>query len=267
MIAAAGLLAAGMGVGTFSCKKENKNASKDDFYYPDLTTDERIKLYDDIGKSHNDGVDYVYHYLIDNSNSETTLPEFRLLAKEGTFKYVSSLGVRPTPEFEKSMVKLNEFMDGAIKSGDIDSYSDNYLKQFDFTSNQLKYIDSLEFIFANFAKHQDLKIFNDDIDKLRISAINILEDSEEPPILSYASVSRASAAYWTTNGDKWVDNINGLSKTTTWKDVAKADGVGAQVGFFTYGVWGLIWGPATWAGTAAAVITGAVGKSVEKILE
>jgi hypothetical protein len=95
-----------------------------------------------------------------------------------------------------------------------------------------------------------------------ISAINILDDTEEPAILSYASVLRASASYWTTNGDKWVDNINGLSKPSYWGKVGKADGKGAAAGAGAWGIGALLGGPVTWTAFGVSVGGWAVGCSI-----
>lgn len=203
----------------------------------------------EIGKDHNDAMEYVYEQLKNSNSDLSTSEKLKNEAKKHSNYYFENI----SPITKNSGNINKKEVDKIYNEGIHSLYQESKMS---LSTQQTKYLDQIDEI----AKGQNVKL-NDvlgELDILQRNANNELNDEDYEVVGHALDIATNTYQYWHTNTDKWVRLINESQGNETqsmsidWGSVGNADFRGGVRGFFR-GLFGgnPIGGAATGAATAS----------------
>ena len=250
------LLTAALGIGLWSCKKEEVTSTNPNNFAEPLAL--MASDYEIIGAKHNEGLEYVYDKLVEYKSS-TNAP----ISKETTF----SLSANYVKEFmndynmlEDERTLTNNIINTNLVENPIviNTQSKLYSNESDLSDELKQKLDDLNIIISNSSLELNTIIQN--IKNMENVSQTELTNEELHILYSATSVAKHSLTYWHDNMNKWKDLFD--NNIESWYgNIGKADIAGAVAGA-VYAVGANV---IVGAGTVAyggAIIGGAVTGSV-----
>lgn len=241
------ILLAGL-LGTVSCQRDDNG----DF--------SSLSDYEKVGKLHNEGLEYVFNYIKENTSST------RAGTKRSNLKELSETAVS---KFLKK--KHLESIQTRSTYGDTDI--DKIL-----SLEQKMYYDKLISVVLD--RSLNYEATQKAVTRVTKEIEQSLSPTDAAPLLYGAAIAKYTLEYWYTNWEKWRVEIGGVDALTfgvitraetpessnddfSWKDVGKSDiagGVGGAVGGAATGA--MAGGVGALPGAGIGAVGGAVGGSV-----
>tara|TARA_B110001452_G_C15181996_1_gene410547 strand:- start:199 stop:1071 length:873 start_codon:yes stop_codon:yes gene_type:complete len=234
---------------TYSCSKENEIGEVQ-------TID-----YEKIGKEHNLGLEFIFNELkskkISINPKGNNYENFIKETKKASISFIESSNITNHIDYENSSRIFASYDKLANKSinlkrkgvySEIDPI-DEMKNQVELTTLQVKFFDELNQAISGIDLTAGLEVT---INKIKLIEEKIISDCNEDEkfiLLSSTSIARNSLKYWSTNLEKWINELNEnatsgksanfktFSKSSDWgwftdtlKSMGKSDVVGGVMG-------------------------------------
>lgn len=189
-----------------------------------------VNPYDEVGKIHNEGLDYCLNYLKEHSGTVKSKDGLLLLANEGISKFNKEKNITISAEvYNKTMNFVKDYFSNSKTDKELKKITDNDLLSLGYSEKQTNYFNRL---FSLFEASSSLEILKDSINYISFEALHNLTEADASPILAASSVMLNSLEYWYTHTDelyKIAELITGnkLNKIQRepidWLEVGKVD--------------------------------------------
>lgn len=240
-----------IGLIIYSCSKEN-----------DISETQNTAIdYEKIGKEHNLGLEFIFNELKNKkisinpkgNNFEKLLSE----TKKSSVSFLESSNITNHINSENSaniFASYDKLINRNIQLNRKGVYTENdpiddMKNEVELTRLQVKYFDKLNEIISNLDLDLGIELTLDKIKEIEKDIILECNEDEQFLLLSSTSIARNSLEYWSTNLEKWVNELNKssvngksvhlktFSKSSDWgwftdtlKSMGKSDVVGGVMG-------------------------------------
>ncbi len=242
--------------------------------------------YEQIGIEHNKGLDYIFEYLKKQGVGVKTELKSAInlfdLTKQATLSFAKTSKITKGVNYDKLPLVYQSFDRNTLKSAGIDELSRSIQSEVELTPLQISILDELDQTMSN------LKIgLEPTIEKIKSIESNIkaqCTQEEAELLLSCTSVARHSLEYWTSNFEKWINELGGTTEIAnnvqrlksanveddwdwfwgTLENMGKSDVVGAGIGA---GVGALAGGVGAAPGAVAGGCYSSAGRGIVSLLD
>ena len=242
--------------------------------------------YELIGIDHNKGLDYIFEYLKDEGvGAKTELKsatDIFDLTKQATLSFAKTSTITNGVNYAKLPLTFQSFNQNTLKSAGINELSSSIQSEVELTPLQISILNELDQTMSN------LKIgLEPTIKKIKNIELDIKSqctEAESELLLSCTSVARHSLEYWTSNFEKWMNELGGTTgiandvprlKSANAEDdwdwfydtlvnMGKSDVVGAGIGA---GVGALAGGVGAAPGAVAGACYSSAGRGIVSLLD
>lgn len=159
-----------------------------------------VNPYDEVGKIHNEGLDYCLNYMKVHSVSVKSKDDLLLFANEGISKFIKEKGITISAEvYDNTMNFVKDFISNPKADKKLRKIANNGLLDLEYTERQNSYFNRL---FGLFQSCSSMEILKDSINYISFEATQVFTETEARPILVTSSVMLNSLEYWYTHTEE-----------------------------------------------------------------
>lgn len=261
-----------LGLCIFACNENTNENSK------------QAIAYEEIGKEHNNGLDFVFNYLKKNNfkieNNSTDQEAIFKIANHGTLMFTNESDFFTGIEKEKIILTFFTNDLNLLKSLGANELASSIESEIELSAIQISFFNQLDDIMSELGNGLELTI--EKINELEAEIINLSPQTEAEVLLISTSLARHSLDYWYNNFQDWISEfVNDstisqkiqeeliLKSTKSWLTetlvaMGKSDVVGGAIGA---GVGALAVGVGAAPGAVAGACYSSAGRGIVALLD